>query len=139
MIDYKAQGKANRAKGARFERAVREDLENKGWYVCKWQNNIDLDNSCFHAAKQKFIRGRGMGLGSGFPDFIAFMPSSHEGFHTLMFVEAKYNGRLSKEEKLKMEWLRGEGFECKVASKSGTSVEYKRPSRVFRADVKDKA
>lgn len=134
MIDYVKQGKANRAKGARFELKVRKDMEDKGWHVCKFQNNIDLDNSCFIPAKQKFIRGRGMGLGSGFPDFLCI--KSHG---RIKFIEAKVNGTLSKEEKLKMEWLRGEGYVCEVASKEGTSVEYDKPSRIFRKATRNNA
>tara|TARA_R100000789_G_scaffold20427_2_gene23588 strand:- start:3683 stop:4093 length:411 start_codon:yes stop_codon:yes gene_type:complete len=136
MIDYKAQGRRNRAAGARFELKTRKDLESKGWTVVKHQNNIDLENSCFYPAKQKFIRGRGMGLGSGFPDFIAFCHIIGRGYK-LKFVECKVNGKLSKEEKLKMEWLENEGFECEVASKNGTLVEYQRPHRVRRKTTGD--
>ncbi len=133
MIDKKKQGRKNRAKGARFELKTRRDLESKGWFVTKFQNNIDLDNSCMYSAKQKFIFGKGMGLGSGFPDFLAFKTGD------CMFVECKTNGTLNKLEKLKMEWLREHGFNCKVASVDGKLVEYKRPSRVFRKDTKNKA
>jgi len=131
MIDYKKQGKANRAKGASFELQVRKDLVSKGWFVVKFQNNIDLDNSCMVQAKQKFIKGRGMGLGSGFPDFLIFDKGC------IGFIECKTNGILSKIEKLKMEWLNGKGFECWVAEKDGTSVEYKKPSKVRRTETRD--
>ena len=124
---------------AKKERKVREDLESKGWIVDKFSNNIDLENSCFVKAKYRFINGRPAGIGSGFPDFVAWMPSIRAGFYSLIFVECKINGTLNKEEKLKMEWLKKNGYECKVASKNGTSVEYKRPNCVFRKSSGDKA
>ena len=144
MIDYKAQGKRNRAAGARFELKVRKNLEEQGFIVDKFTNNIDLENSCFVKAKQTFIKGRGMGLGSGFPDFIAFRQTNHSKKkigtqYAIMLVECKVNGTLSKIEKLKMEWLHGEGFKCWVASKNGKLVEYKRPNKTFRKSLKYKA
>jgi len=39
----KTQGKRNRAAGARFERKVRLDLEEKGWIVDRWNNNVELE------------------------------------------------------------------------------------------------
>lgn len=132
-----AQGKRNRAAGARFERKVREDLESKGWTVDKFTNNINLDNSCFIPAKSN----RFMSRSCGFPDFVAFRkdPNCWECENMeLKFVECKVNGTLSKIEKLKMEWLRGEGYKVEVAYRERTSVEYKRPSRVFRKATEDK-
>ena len=88
----KLQGKRNRASGARFELKVRKDLEDKGWVVSKWMNNVliqdlnenvelpngkikhlELKNFSLIPAKHKF-RGPGipMAIGTGFPDFIAF-------------------------------------------------------------------
>ncbi len=84
-----------RAAGNRFELKVRSDLEEKGWIVAKWTNNVELG---YENSKQvsgisyngKFIYGvlvkvknkfRGMGipmmLGAGFPDFIAFTGKWH--------------------------------------------------------------
>jgi hypothetical protein len=40
MTNHKLKGKANRAKGYRFERKVRRDLEKKGYIVDKFTNNI---------------------------------------------------------------------------------------------------
>jgi len=88
------RGKRSRAQGAAFERRVRQDLEEKGWIVSKWPNNVEFGvqnkdivttinenvkaiNSEWGGklvpAKAKF-RGIGipMALGTGFPDFIAF-------------------------------------------------------------------
>lgn len=40
MVDYKLQGKRNRLSGQRFEKKVRDDLEDKGFIVSKWQNQV---------------------------------------------------------------------------------------------------
>lgn len=40
-IDKKLQGKKSRAAGQRFELRVRLDLEQKGWVVAKWTNNVE--------------------------------------------------------------------------------------------------
>ena len=129
MIDYKKQGKANRAKGARFERKVRQKFESEGWIVDKFTKNIDLDNSCIVPAKSNRFGSRSC----GFPDFLMFKkkPCGYE----LMLVECKVNGTLSKTEKLKMEWLKNEGHECWVASKEGTLVELQKPREVRRAST----
>lgn len=101
-IDFKKQGKKNRAAGARFELCVRKDLELKGGVVSKWMNNVGMwdeegnqivkrngkyfiqktkEEIMFKEiifgkcipAKHKF-RGSGipMAIGTGFPDFIVF-------------------------------------------------------------------
>lgn len=148
MVDYKKQGAANRKKGSLFERKARRDLEEQGWTVSKWQNNIDLDKNCMHAARQKFIRGRGMGLGSGFPDFVAFMQknssrNAHPN-HMVVFIECKTNGYLSKIEKQKMQWLEDEGFTCWIAYDEDGKVGYKkfvdyaRPRNVCRKEARDR-
>jgi len=80
-------GKTSRAQGAEFENRVRLDLEEKGWIVDKWSNNVDLEyHSGGHYVQGEFISkgklvkaknkwagpGRPMTQGAGFPDFIAF-------------------------------------------------------------------
>ena len=120
MVDYKKQGKENRKKGAAFELKTRAELEKQGYFVDKWNNNVDLEKKCIVRAKNKFFRGRPMGLGSGFPDFIAFMDKqlqkeSCATNYKVIFVECKINGKLKKIEKEKMRWLVGEGFDCWVA------------------------
>ncbi len=99
-VDFKKQGARNRAKGARFERKVREVLENQRWVVAKWQNNIDLVEDKMIAAKM----GRFGTNQSGFPDFIA-MRDMGPGLHHVIGVESKTNGYLDKDEKLKCRWL----------------------------------
>ena len=42
-IDYKKQGKRNKAMGADFERRTRKDLEEKGWKVSKYSNNVQFE------------------------------------------------------------------------------------------------
>jgi len=37
------KGRTSRAAGARFELKVRKDLEDKGWIVDKWGNNIEFE------------------------------------------------------------------------------------------------
>lgn len=128
MTDFKAQGKANRAKGARFELKTRKWLEEHGWIVTKWQNNIDLEKQEIIPAKanpfNRFNRA-----GSGFPDFVAFMPCNilhGRRRYQLMFVEAKYNGTLNKLEKQKMEFLKKEGHECWVTYNEEGKVKFKK-------------
>lgn len=41
MVDKVKQGKKNRASGADFERRTRADLNDKGWTVDKWSNNVE--------------------------------------------------------------------------------------------------
>lgn len=36
-------GKKNRASGGKFELKVRKDLEDSGYVVCKWSNNVELE------------------------------------------------------------------------------------------------
>lgn len=118
MIDYHKLGKDNRKIGLEFENKVRIDLEDN-YIVAKLTNNIDVEKGCFVKAKQKFIGGRVAGLGSGFPDFIAFSPRTVNkekitGYN-LIFVEAKRNGRLKPEEKKKMQFLLNEGHSAWIA------------------------
>ena len=52
--DKPKQGKKNRASGARFELKVRENLENQGWTVSKWQNQIEFEAICIKTGKDKY-------------------------------------------------------------------------------------
>lgn len=92
-------GKKNRASGADFERRVRKDLEEKGWIVDKWSNNVEFGDISGYdylnksgkesadrqilltgkliPAKRKYAGpGRPLAIGTGFPDFIAFRHST---------------------------------------------------------------
>ena len=137
MVDKVEQGKKNRKSGTDFERRVRKDLEENGWFVTKFMNNIELygdlqpaDNfwHCksvikgkFIPAKHKFIgKGRPMAIGTGFPDFLCFKVHdlSSPVTHHIEFVESKSNGQLDSVEKAKCRWLYEEGYPVKIASKT---------------------
>ena len=115
------EGKQRKARGMRFERKVRADLEKSGWVVDKWTNNVDLGDlwsngkrvkcQChpvMHSAKSF----RGITRSNGFPDFIAFRlvetPDGDEfpikEFYEVIAVESKMNGVLRKIEKEKCQW-----------------------------------
>ena len=90
MVDYKKQGKNNRINGAKHELAVRKDLEEKGWIVAKWMNQVEfgeiesesyVNKELQHKeivgslipAKHKFCGfGRPMAIGTGFPDYLIY-------------------------------------------------------------------
>jgi hypothetical protein len=100
-----AVGKKARAKGGTFEAKVRKDLEQKGWIVDKWSNNVDLEKEIIHPAKRKYNPFRKvMTIGTGFPDFIAFKRLNEDSFN-IIGVESKVNGLTSKEEKQKCVFL----------------------------------
>lgn len=128
MVDYHKQGQKNKADGAKFELRVRKDLEEQGWIVAKWPNNVEFtpynckeENCCvLHKpigklipAKHKFnFFTKVMTIGTGFPDFIAFKNWEDVIYaqlpditYKIIGVESKSNGMLSKEEKEKCRWL----------------------------------
>jgi len=120
------RGKKNRASGAAFEKRVREDLEEKGWIVDRWTNNIEFqkENSIEVSGKiggpfgklipakakwNNFTKTMMMGKG-GFPDFIAFKNHTEQSdcggpCFDVIGVECKTNGTLDKTEKQKCRWL----------------------------------
>jgi hypothetical protein len=104
------QGKKNRVSGADFERRVRANLEEYGWIVFKNNNNVVDDNGDkrYKQGKAKYnpFNKSLMMNGQGFPDFLCLKHEVGNGqFRKVMAVECKSNGRLSKEEKEKCEWL----------------------------------
>lgn len=104
------KGRKSRAAGSRFELKVRRDLENKGRVVDKWNNNVDLDEGKIIIAKKKFNPFlRFTTIGTGFPDFIS-IKQIHEGSHSVIGVEVKMNGNLSKVEKEKCAWYLQKGI-----------------------------
>ena len=122
MTDKKEQGKKNLEAGRRFELKVRKDLEEKGWIVSKWQNNVDLtvsiDLSQMDPNKKILGRalhncprlvpakqGRFRKTSTGFPDFICYNLIFRGGSAIVDGVECKSNGYLSKDEKEKCKWL----------------------------------
>jgi hypothetical protein len=107
------QGKKSRAAGARFELKVRGDLEKEGWIVDKWTNNVDLEEGKLVKAKRKFNPYRKvLGIGTGFPDFIAFRPKGKN--YEVTGVEVKGNGWLDKNEKEKCRFLLEKGIFSKI-------------------------
>ncbi|MBT6690161.1 hypothetical protein HN903_03660 [archaeon] len=100
-------GSKSRARGGQFELRVRKDLEEKGWTVDKWSNNVDLDLKKVVPCRRVFKRfgvGKGvMTIGTGFPDFVAF--DRRDNLFEVIGIEVKTNGTLSREEKLKCSWL----------------------------------
>ncbi len=109
------QGKRNKAMGADFERRTRKDLEEKGWKVSKYSNNVsfDYDADKFYNSPKGTTGlcipakpGRFRMMQTGFPDFIAYklISNTMSGVYEVQFIECKTNGYLSKEEKAKAKW-----------------------------------
>jgi len=124
------RGKKAKASGAQFELRVRKDLEEKGWIVDKWSNNVDLKENKIIAAKKKFNPfAKLMTIGTGFPDFVV-MQKMDKRRYRVIGVEVKINGTLSKEEKLKAKWyMENEIFSeflvaKKVKEKNRIKIEY---------------
>jgi len=111
------KGKLSKARGARFELQVRKDLEDKGRIVDKWSNNVDLEYDTplgvpqsteqrgkLVQAKRKYNPFKKMlVVGTGFPDFIS-IKLVHGELYSVIGVEVKMNGILSKIEKEKCAW-----------------------------------
>jgi len=43
ISEKSARGKKSRAAGQKFETKVRQDLEELGWIVSKWNNNVEFE------------------------------------------------------------------------------------------------
>lgn len=114
------RGKKSKAAGARFELLVRKDLEKKGRVVDKWSNNIDLETREVVPAKRKYNPfSKVMVIGTGFPDFISIKKAS-EGLYSVIGIEVKMNGTLSKVEKEKCaEYLKKGIFSAIWIAKKG--------------------
>ena len=136
------QGKKSRTQGKAFEDRVRKDLEEKGYIVDRWSNNVDLDYHSGghfingkHINKGKLIKAkakwagpnRPMMLGAGFPDFIAYKPFE---VSDILGIECKMTGELDKPEKEKCKWLLDNGvFDIiliaeKIKRKNKIIIEY---------------
>ena len=68
------KGRKSRTRGKRFELQVRADLEEKGWTIVKWTNQVDFEKNTLISARGKFnpFLGRVMSEGSGFPDYMCY-------------------------------------------------------------------
>lgn len=126
------RGTKSKSSGSQFELRVRKDLEEKGWIVDKWSNNLDIEGGKIVPCKRVFKRfsaNKGvMTIGTGFPDFVAFQKMDNK--YKIIGVEVKINGKLSREEKEKCSWYLGnEVFSevlvaKKVKEKNRIRVEY---------------
>lgn len=129
----RAQGRKNRAAGARFELKVRNDLEKDSWVVDKWTNNVDLEERKLIKAKRKFNPFlKILGLGTGFPDFIAFKRKGK--LYEIIGVEVKANGWLDKNEKEKCSFL----LDKKIFSKILIARKGKKRGEIEYTDFKEK-
>ena len=125
------KGKKSRAGGGQFEARVRKDLEEKGWIVDKWSNNVELEENKVVPCKRKFNPfNKVMTIGTGFPDFVCF--ERRGDLFKVIGVEVKMNGNLSRVEKEKCVWYLENGIfsEILVASK-------KRDGRRIRVEYVD--
>jgi len=141
--DLKNQGKKNRARGARFELKVREDLESDGWTVAKWTNNVDLEKNILISSKRKYNPyTKFLSIATGFPDFIAFRFNNF-GYFDIIGVEVKRNGSLDKVEREKFLWYLKNKIFTKVfvakAKQDGrkVSVEYIDAEKRLKRQIKD--
>ena len=121
------KGRSSKARGAKFELKVRRDLEDKGRIVDKWTNNVDLDGGKVIIAKRKYNPFfKVMTIGTGFPDFIS-IKQIYEGAYSVIGVEVKINGILSKIEKEKCAWYLQKGIFSQIwiakAIKKGRKIE----------------
>jgi hypothetical protein len=127
------RGKKSRAAGARFELKVRNKLESEGWIMDKWTNNVDLEKGKLMKAKRKYNPYKKvLGIGTGFPDFIAFKRKGKN--YEIIGVEARTMGRLSEEEREKCKWL----LNNKIFSKILIAKKGKKRGEIEYIDFKEK-
>jgi len=128
MKDKKIIGKKSRAAGQRFEKKVRDDLEDHGFIVNRWSNNVEFQECDSTAgkigitdigklvpAKPKFVfnptikKRVPIGMSSGFPDFVvskkAGLRDDDKYTYDLIGIECKINGYLNPTERNKCKWL----------------------------------
>ena len=115
------RGRKNRQSGAIWERKVRDDLIKQGWFVSKFQSNIEFETKAevnkdleleLDLNKGKLIPAKASRFrlqSTGFPDFICWKEymlfDNKTTKWTIIGIEAKSNGYLNKIEKAKCEWL----------------------------------
>jgi len=127
MVDYKKQGRRNRQRGANWEKKVRAYLESQGWFVSKFQNNIecikytqkrgkdpdDWGECKMCSAKAGFFRLQS----TGFPDFICWGIVAAGDIcqaYNVWGVECKSKGLLDKIERAKCRWFLEKGIFTKI-------------------------
>jgi len=127
------RGKKSRAAGARFELKVRGNLESDGWIVDKWSNNVDLEEGKLIKAKRKYNPYKKvLGIGTGFPDFIAFKRKGKN--YEVIGIEVRGNGWLDKSEKEKCRFL----LDKKIFSKLLIAKKGKKRGEIEYIDFKEK-
>lgn len=127
------RGKKSRAAGARFELKVRNDLEEQGWIMDKWTNNVDLEENKLVKAKRKYNPFKKvMVIGTGFPDFIAFKRKGKN--YEIIGVEVRGSGWLDKSEKEKCKFL----LNKKIFSKILIAKKGKKRGEIEYIDFKKK-
>jgi len=130
------RGKKSRAAGARFELKVRNKLEKEGWIMDKWTNNVDLEESKLVKAKRKYNPYKKvLGIGTGFPDFIAFRLVRDKGKnYEIIGIEVRGSGWLDKSEKEKCRFL----LDKKVFSRVLVAKKGKKRGEIEYIDFKEK-
>ncbi len=129
------KGKISKARGARFELKVRKDLEEKGRVVDKWTNNVDLEQNKLVSSKKIFNPFKKIMVpGAGFPDFIT-IKHIHDESYSVIGVEVKTNGTLSKTEKEKCAWY----LKNKIFSQIWIAKQGETPKGVPRDFSKEKS
>ena len=127
------RGKKSRASGARFELKVRDELEKSGWVIDRWTNNVDLEQKKLVKAKRKFNPYlKILGIGTGFPDFIAFRRKG--ALYEIIGVECKANGWLDKSEREKCKFL----LDKKIFSKILIAKKGKKRGEIEYINFKEK-
>ena len=130
----RAQGKKNRAAGARLELKVRAELENMGWTITKWMNTVDYEKNKLIPAKRKFNPFlKVLGMGTGFPDFVCFKKVS-SGNYDVIAVEVKANGYLDSIERGMCQWM----LENKIFSKILIAKKAEKRGEIEYTDFKEK-
>lgn len=103
--DKKERGKKARQSGGIFERRVRTLLEDTGYFVSKWQNQVDFEKDKIIPAPHKFnFFTKSITPGQGFPDFIAYKQADNYNVWEIIGVESKSAKYLDKDEKAKCKW-----------------------------------
>jgi len=133
IVDKSKQGKRNRAAGARFELKARKELEDKGWIIDKWTNNVDLEEKKLVKAKRKYNPFmKVMIIGTGFPDFIGFRFEKNK--YNVIGIEVKGNGWLDQSEKEKSKFL----LNKKIFSKILIAKKGKKRGEIEYIDFEEK-
>ena len=133
-IDKKKQGKTSRAHGMEFENRVRKNLEEQGWIVDKWSNNVEdgklIPAKTAYAFNPRLKMRVPLTRSTGFPDFIAFRPYkdfqiNEEYKYEVIGVESKMTGELDRAEKEKCVWLLENKIFSKILIAKKTKVKNK--------------